>query len=220
MKKLINGIIDFRSKIQDSYREKFAKLAIEQKPDALFICCSDSRVAPNAFASTDPGDLFVIRNVGNIIPPSDSGYSMGDESEIAAFEFAIQTLKVKNIIVCGHSECGAVQAIIDGTENLPPTHPHLKSWLKYGGASLQRFQKCDLHNTHLPEHNQISQAHVLQQLEHIKSYPMVKERLEKGTIGLHAWWFDLAHADVYVFSEKDEKFILIDDNYQKNNNIL
>lgn len=213
MKKLINGIIEFRKNTQDSYREKFAKLAIEQKPDALFICCSDSRVAPNAFASTNPGDLFVIRNVGNIVPPSQSGYSMGDESEIAAFEFAIQTLSVKDIIVCGHSECGAVKAIYDGIDNLPPTHPHLKSWLKYGAASLERAHQHDLHNDHLPEHNQVSQANVLQQIEHIKSYPLVKERMSKGTLRVHGWWFDLNNVNVYVYSEAKNKFILIDEDY-------
>lgn len=216
MKKLINGIIEFRKNTQDSYRAKFAKLALEQKPDALFICCSDSRVAPNAFASTNPGDLFVIRNVGNIIPPSSSGYSMGDESEIAAFEYAIQTLNVKNIIICGHAECGAINAICNGIDNLPPTHPHLKSWLKYGAASLQRFHRHDIDNSELPEHNQISQAHVLQQIEHVKTYPLVRERLEKGTLGIHGWWFDINNANVFVFSEKLKKFTLIDEEYLNN----
>lgn len=213
MKKLISGIIEFRKKTQDSYREKFRQLAVEQKPDALFICCSDSRVAPNAFASTNPGDLFVIRNVGNIVPPSDSGVSMGDESEIAAFEYAIHTLNIKNIIICGHAECGAVGAICNGIDNLPPTHQHLRSWLKYGLASLQRFHRHDIENEDLAEHNQISQAHVLQQLEHIKTYPLVKERIEKGTLGVHAWWFNINNLNVYVYSEKLKKFTLIDEEY-------
>lgn len=219
MKKLVKGIIEFRKNTQDSYREKFAKLAIEQKPDALFICCSDSRVAPNAFASTNPGDLFVIRNVGNIVPPSDSGHPMGDESEIAAFEYAIHTLNIKNIIICGHAECGAINAICNGVDNLPPTHQHLKSWLKYGLASLQRFHRHDLRNEDLHEHNQISQAHVLQQIEHMKSYPLVRERIENGTLRIHGWWFNLNNLNVYYYSEEKKKFMLIDEEYLDQQNI-
>src|SRR3984885_10816693 len=120
MKKLVNGIVEFRKNLLPEYRQKFAKLAVEQKPDALFICCSDSRVAPNVFASTNPGDLFVIRNVGNIIPPcaGSDGHSVADESEAAAIEFAIKNLNVSDIIVCGHSECGAMQALIKGREKI------------------------------------------------------------------------------------------------------
>lgn len=213
MKKLINGIIEFRKHATDAQREQFAQLALGQKPDALFICCSDSRVAPNAFASTDPGDLFVIRNVGNIIPPSNSGFSMGDESEIAAFEFATECLSVKDIIICGHSECGAVKAIIEGAEKLPPTQHHLKSWLKYGNASVERHEHSELNNLHLPEHNQISQAHVLQQLEHVRSYPLIKKRIEEETITLHAWWFEITTATVYAYSEEEKKFLAIDEEY-------
>jgi carbonic anhydrase len=214
MLKLIDGIIEFRKNTQDSYREKFKKLDLEQTPDALFICCSDSRVAPNAFASTDPGDLFVIRNVGNIIPPCQSGQSTGDVSEFAAFEFAIHTLNIKDIIVCGHAECGAIKGIMGGIENIPETHFHLKTWLKYGAASLERSRHHDLKNEELKEHNQVSQANVLQQIEHIKTYPLVRDRLAKGTIAVHAWWFDINFANVFVYSEAQKKFVLIDEKYR------
>src|ERR1700693_2569793 len=106
MIKLIKGIVTFRRHVRPGYRKQFAHLALGQSPDTLFIACSDSRVVPNSFASTDPGDLFVIRNVGNLIPPCDQdGYSQADESEWAAIEFAIFALNVSDIIVCGHSEC-------------------------------------------------------------------------------------------------------------------
>ena len=126
MKKLIQGIVSFRQNLRPSYKERFAKLAQGQNPDALFIACSDSRVVPNLFASTDPGNLFVIRNVGNIIPPCNAtGLSIADESELAAIEYAIDVLKVKDIIICGHSDCGAINAILNGC----PTDamPHLQS---------------------------------------------------------------------------------------------
>src|ERR1700745_1123412 len=100
MEKLIYGIVDFQKNLTEEKRQLFARLALGQKPDALFIACSDSRVVPNLFASTDPGDLFVIRNVGNLIPPcGGSGVSISDESEVAAIEFAIFNLKVNDVIV-------------------------------------------------------------------------------------------------------------------------
>src|SRR5690349_18694480 len=125
MRKLVHGIVDFRSKSTDEQRELFAKLALGQSPDAMFVCCSDSRVAPNVFASTDPGDLFVVRNVGNMIPDCDHfGKSISDRSEAAAIEFAVAQLSVRDIIICGHSECGAMRALIKGVENL--SWPNLK----------------------------------------------------------------------------------------------
>src|SRR5579862_9640960 len=114
MKKLIQGIVDFRSNLTEEGRALFAKLALGQKPDALFIACSDSRVVPNLFASTNPGDLFVLRNIGNLVPPASS--SPQDTSAVAAIEFSIFSLKVSDIIVCGHSECGAMQALAHGSD--------------------------------------------------------------------------------------------------------
>src|ERR1700678_2088928 len=100
MKKLIQGIVDFRKNLTQENRALFAKLALGQKPDALFIACSDSRVVPNLFASTNPGDVFVLRNLGNLIPPASS--SLQDNSASAVIEFSVYALKVSDIIVCGH----------------------------------------------------------------------------------------------------------------------
>ena len=112
MKKLIHGIVDFRKNLTEENRLLFTKLALGQKPDALFIACSDSRVVPNLFASTNPGDVFVVRNIGNLIPPASA--SLHDTSATAALEFSIFSLNVSDIIVCGHSECGAMQALAQG----------------------------------------------------------------------------------------------------------
>src|SRR5690242_9117423 len=120
MKKLIQGIVDFRNNLTEERRELFSKLALGQKPDSLFIACSDSRVVPNLFASTNPGDLFVLRNIGNLIPPATS--SPQDNSAQAVIEFSILSLNVSDIIICGHSECGAIQALLEGVENLGCPH--------------------------------------------------------------------------------------------------
>ncbi len=207
MKKLVRGIVEFRKKALASYRERFAQLALGQSPDTLFIACSDSRVAANVFASTEPGDLFVIRNVGNMIPCcGEDGHSSADESEAAAIEFAILNLNVKHIIVCGHSECGAMHALIRGRNTL--TTPHLRAWLRHGEASLKLL---DAQKDELAPVNKLSQLNVLLQLEHLKSYPVVRERIEQGHLTLHAWWFELSGASVHAFDVKLGKFVMIDE---------
>ncbi|MCB0350619.1 MAG: carbonic anhydrase [Bdellovibrionales bacterium] len=209
MKKLIEGIVEFRTKVQKDYREAFGRLAVGQSPDTLFIACSDSRVVPNTFASTNPGDLFVVRNVGNLIPPCGSnGVSSSDKSEAAAIEFSVLTLSISDIVVCGHSECGAMRALVNNRNKV--TAPNLKSWLRHGDAGLKQLQAGTTLDSSLSEHNQLSQLNVLVQIEHIKSYPEVKKRIEEGTLSIHAWWFDIAHADVYAYEEEQNKFVLID----------
>ncbi len=211
MKKLIQGIVDFRKNLTEENRDLFAQLALGQKPDALFIACSDSRVVPNLFASTNPGDLFVLRNIGNLIPPADA--PLQDSSASAVIEFSVFTLNVSNIIICGHSECGAMEALAKGVDTL--SCPHLESWLKYGEESLNKVRNGIVVNPGLSECNQISQVNVLQQMQHICSYPFVKERIEKKKLRVHGWWFDIGHADVYCYEESVNQFVLIDESEAK-----
>lgn len=202
MKKLVRGIVDFRRTRMPEYRERFGHLVKGQSPDALMIACSDSRVVPNTFASTDPGDLFVVRNVGNLVPVcGESGHSTSDESEAAAIEFAIQQLKVSDIIVCGHSECGAIQAICSGRHSI--TQPNLRAWLRHGEQALEAARST--------EPNRVSQANVLCQMDHLKTYPAVREGIAAGTLGLHAWWFDIGRADVFAYDDASSRFVLIDE---------
>ena len=209
MKKLVQGIIEFRKNVLPSYREKFARLALGQSPDTLFIACSDSRVVPNLFASTDPGDLFVIRNVGNLIPCCDSeGHSVADESEAAAIELAILNLKVSDIIVCGHSECAAMKALLEGREKVKATN--LRGWLRHGEPALTRITNSAGEPN---QHNALSQQNILLQLENLMSYPIVKEQVAAGKLKLHGWWFELTTANVYAYDDSVKKFILIDEAY-------
>lgn len=205
MKKLIQGIVDFRKGLTEESRELFAKLALGQKPDTLFIACSDSRVVPNLFASTNPGDLFVLRNIGNLVPPVASQ----DDSASAVVEFSIFSLEVSDIIVCGHSECGAMQALLHGVDR--KCCSHLDSWLQYGKEALDKVKKGMKINPGLSEHNQLSQVNVLQQMEHIKSYPFIQERMARKELRVHGWWFDIAYADVYCYEQEQNRFVLIDD---------
>lgn len=206
MKKLVVGLIEFQKNIRPNYRETFAKLALEHKPDSLFIACSDSRVVPNLFASTDPGDLFVIRNVGNLVPPCGGphGLSSADESEAAAIEFAVEKLKVKDIIICGHSECGAMHALLEG--RLKINLPNLKEWLKHGEEALDQLKKNPGPDKTITAHNRLSQLNVLLQIEHMKSYPLVRKKLENKDIKIHAWWFELANASVHYYDLELARF--------------
>lgn len=210
MKKLIQGIVDFRRKTQKEFRESFGHLATGQSPDTLFIACSDSRVVPNTFASTNPGDLFVIRNVGNLVPPcGEHGFSGSDESEAAAIEFSLLILKVSDIIVCGHSECGAMSALVNDRNKVAP--PNLRNWLRHGEVAFDTLKRGAVLDSSLKIHNQLSQLNVLSQIEHIKTYPVVQKRLKEETLKIHGWWFDIAKGDVYSYDEETNKFILIDE---------
>lgn len=201
MKKLIRGIMEFRRTRRDEYKETFAHLALGQRPDVLLIACSDSRVAVNVFGSTDPGDAFVVRNVGNLVPPADAtGHSVGDESEASAIEFALTQLDVRHIIVCGHSDCGAIKALIGGRARIAA--PNLRAWLRHAEPALARGGN---------DADQVSQQNVLEQLDHIRSYPVVKERLAKGALTLHGLWFDIRNVDVHYYEPERGVFTVIDE---------
>lgn len=208
MRKLIQGVLQFRRALTPERREAFARLALGQSPDALLITCSDSRVAPNVFASTDPGDVFVVRNVGNLVAPWSEGRSAAN-SVAAAAEYALAVLNVRDLIVCGHAECGAMRAILEGRERLDA--PFVKDWLAHGEPSLRKLRLGLQVNPDLPAHNTLSQLNVLQQMEHLASYPIVQERLRSGRTRVHGWWFDIARADVYAYEPAQHRFVLIDD---------
>jgi carbonic anhydrase len=209
MHKLVRGIAAFRTEKTPEQKKLYASLALGQAPDALFVCCSDSRVAPNVFASTEPGDLFVVRNVGNIVPAADAyGRSTSDRSEGAAIEFAVTNLNVKDIIICGHSECGAMHALIQGLENIKL--PNLKSWVATAQPAFARWRAGEAIDPDLSDVNRLSQLNVLEQASHFETYPAVKERVEAGTLSIHAWWFDIGRAEVLAYDPRKKRFGPVD----------
>lgn len=207
MKNLIQGIVEFRKSLTPESRALFAKLALGQKPDALVIACSDSRVVPNQFASTNPGDLFFLRNIGNLIPPHSE--QTQEFCARAALEFSIYSLNISDIVICGHSECAAIQALVDGLDHSCCTN--LSIWLKHGQPSLDRVRGGFVLDPSLSFSNQISQVNVLQQMDHIKTYPFIRDRLRNNQLRVHGWWFDIAQADVYCYEENVRQFVLIDE---------
>jgi carbonic anhydrase len=208
VRKLVEGIVRFRRERRPGLAAQFAQLALGQSPDTLLVCCSDSRVAPNVFASTDPGDLFVVRNVGNIVPTAEASKEPAAAGTAAAIEFAVGRLGVTDVIVCGHSDCGAMRAMAAGPQN--GASP-LSKWLESAGDT---FKSLDAHPELAPErsrHDRLAQAHALVQLEHLKTHAPVAEALEAGRLRLHAWWFDLALADVHAWEPELGRYTLLDE---------
>ena len=197
MKKLILGVVEFRKTLREKVLPNFEQLALGQKPDVLLLTCSDSRVAVNVFASTDPGDMFVVRNIGNIIPPY--SYRKQSNGTGSAIDFAIETLEVKHILVCGHSECGAMIGIWNGIEKVKGEQ--LQTWLLYGAKLSPKIQN----------YNQLSQQNVLQQIANLKTYPEIASRVESKAIHLHGWWFDIKNAEVSMYSQKTKEFQILDE---------
>jgi len=209
MRKLISGIVEFRELHLPKYAERFRDLALAQSPDALFVTCSDSRVVPDLLASTDPGDLFTMRNVGNLVPPATAeGISIGDVSEASAIEYAVLVLKVANIVVCGHSECGAMKAVL--APSAKPDAPNLEKWLHHASTAAFRLQHEGALDATLLPHDQLSQLNVLVQLEHLMSYPVVHAQVVAGTLHLFGWWFDIATGDMYSYERASRSFEVID----------
>ena len=208
MRKLVEGIVRFRREMRPGYRAQFAHLALDQRPDTLFVACSDSRVVPNTFASTDPGDLFVLRNPGNIVPTEDASRVPAAAGAAAAVEFAVRRLGVTDAVVCGHSDCAGMKAMAAGSQE--GSGP-LASWLQAAGDSLRELERRPELAPERPFHDRLAQAHALVQLEHLKTHAPVRESLAAGRLRLHAWWFDLAGADVHAWEPALGRFTLIDE---------
>jgi len=206
MQKLIEGVHKFQHDEFGNYRKLFRKLSREgQNPHTLFITCSDSRVLAELITQSKPGDLFVVKNVGNIVPPASSTGSTN--STAAAVEFAVESLEVSDIVVCGHSQCGAMEALLSG---LPPTKsmPHLQEWLALA-APVRHVLQTEYH--HLKSHEELATAaaeeNVLFALENLYSYPGVKKRLEDRSLRLHGWFFKIATAELFAFDPQTKQFL-------------
>ncbi|MGO9929233.1 MAG: carbonic anhydrase [Mycobacterium sp.] len=213
MRKLIMGIVDFRERLLPQYERRFEALALSQTPDALFVTCSDSRVVPDLLASTEPGDLFTMRNVGNLIPPATAdGISVGDLSEASAIEYAVLVLKVPNIVVCGHSGCGAMKAVLASASRpeVRQEAPNLAKWLHHAEGAAFRLEHEGALDATLKPYDQLSQLNALVQLEHLMSYPIVRERVAAGALRLSAWWFEVASGTMYAYDRARRSFEVID----------
>jgi carbonic anhydrase len=194
MQKLIEGIHKFQSNSFVSLRRLFEKLARGQNPETLFITCSDSRIDPTLLTNASPGDLFILRNAGNIIPPHGAG---GGGGEAATIEFAVSALGVKDIIICGHSHCGAMRGLLQ--PELTAELPDVSAWLSH--AEMTRRIMRDNYG-HLDGEALLSatiEENVLVQLENLRTLPAVGSRLVRGDLHLHGWVYIIETGEVFAY---------------------
>ena len=206
MQKLIEGVHKFHNQEFGSYRALFRRLSQEgQNPHTLFITCSDSRVLAELITQSKPGDLFVVKNVGNIVPPASATGSTN--STAAAIEFAVQNLKVSDIVVCGHSQCGAMEALLANSTD-DDTLPHLRAWLGLAAPVRKILQTEYAHLHHQSDRaTAAAEENVLFALENLHTYPVVQTRLANGSLQLHGWFFHIANAELFAFDPGLNQFI-------------
>jgi carbonic anhydrase len=198
--RLAYGVQKFQHSQIKRYAPLFKNLEKTQNPHTLFITCSDSRINPNLITSTDPGELFIVRNVGNIIPPF---YNDSTPAEGAALEFAIGILGVKEIIICGHSECGAMKTLTADqalSQEQTIRYPSLARWLKTADSLKAKLPKN-------PTAQEAAKRNALIQLENLQTYAIVREKLAKNEIKLHAWYYDIGESRLEEWSAQKGKFI-------------
>ncbi|GAA3925663.1 SulP family inorganic anion transporter [Actinomadura viridis] len=203
---LLAGVREYHGRTAPLVRPIMAELAFEQKPEHLFITCVDSRVVPNIITASGPGDLFINRNVGNLIPRY--GSRTHDDSVAATVEYATNVLGIRTITVCGHSNCGAMAALLAGGSEVG----HLRSlsrWLKHGNHSLARFLAADPGED--PPLTRLCQINVMQQLDNLLTYPWLRERVEAGEVELVGLYLDLETANVHVLDPARETFVPVPD---------
>lgn len=203
MKKLFKGIHKFQKSYFKKEEEFFKRLSGKQEPDVLFIACADSRVDPNLITQSKPGELFIVRNVGNIVPPYDA---IKDKNSVAAaIEFAVLLLKVMDIIVCGHSNCGAMQALYKDEREFK-SMPHLKDWLKIASPVKETVDAFYPDYSNESRQRILEKENILAQLRNIQTYPFVNQALEKGLLYLHGWYYDIYTGKVYAYDPAADAF--------------
>jgi carbonic anhydrase len=201
MEKLVRGIHQFQTAHFSEHEDLFAQLSKGQQPETLLITCSDSRIVPDLLTQTQPGDLFVIRNAGNIIPP----YGAANGGEGATIEFAVSALNVEHIIIMGHSHCGAMKGLLK-PEDLSEL-PLVAAWLKHAEATRrvvkENYLDCegeDLLNAAIKEN-------VLIQLDNLRTYPAVVARMVRGKLTLHGWIYQIETGKILAFDPSLSQFV-------------
>jgi carbonic anhydrase len=194
MKKLMRGLREFRSNYFYSHQELFEQLSQGQRPRVLFITCSDSRIDPNLITQSEMGELFVIRNAGNIIPP----YGAANGGEGAAVEYAIQALDIQQVVICGHSHCGAMKGLLH-LNQLQADMPLVYDWLKHAEAT----RRLVLDNYHSVDDEQLLEIavaeNVLTQIENLKTYPVVHSRLYQRKLQIYGWIYLIETGEILAY---------------------
>ncbi len=202
---LIDGHESFKDKKFKKYENKFLDLVENgQKAKVLFIACSDSRVDPVLITDSDPGDLFVLRNIGNFIPPfsPDNDY----HATAAGIEYAVNVLKVTDIIVCGHSHCGAIESLYKDINSINLLH--VKRWLDLGVAAKKHVEDNIANNASQREKLVLTEkVSIIFQMKNLLTYPEVKSRVDSGKLALRGWYYKIRTGELEYFNDKDREFL-------------
>jgi carbonic anhydrase len=201
MHRLIPGIKKFHCKVFPSRRAKFEQLAHGQKPSTLFITCSDSRIVPEMLTQTEPGELFVLRNAGNLVPPYDSAFS----GEAATIEYAVKALEVQEIVVCGHSHCGAITGVL--RPELVGDLPAVEKWLVHAQKLREEiFDQPMAADGGDDALTKAIKANVLVQLRHLRAYPVIADAEAEGKLSLNGWFYRFETGDVSMFDSTTNQY--------------
>jgi len=206
IKKIIDGLNDFQDNYFTAHRELFEHLSLGQNPEVLFITCSDSRIDPFLITQSQPGDLFIIRNVGNIIP----AYGTSSGAEAAGIEYAIQALNIKDVVICGHSHCGAMKGLMQ-IGSLSEQMPLVYDWLRRYGEPTRRLV-MDNYKDYPPEKllKIAIQQNVLTQIDNLETYPIIRSKMYSGLITLHAWIYEIESGGVFAYDANIGQFKIIE----------
>ncbi len=204
MQKLVEGIHQFQDGVFSSKQRLFETLVEGQQPLALFITCSDSRIDPSLLAQTEPGELFILRNAGNIVPP----FGAVEGGEAATIEYAVSVLGVKDIIICGHSHCGAMGGLLN-PQNLESL-PAVRSWLSHAESTHKLIEENYSHLTD-PEARLMAavEENVLVQIENLQTHPTVSAALEQKALNLHGWVYKFETGEVFGHNLQDGQFVSV-----------
>ncbi|HIO70488.1 MAG TPA: carbonic anhydrase [Campylobacterales bacterium] len=205
MSQLLEGNLNFRKNTFPKYEKEFLRLVREgQTPKALLIGCSDSRVIPDLVLNTKPGDLFIVRNVGNFVPP----YSLSEDfhATASALEYGVSVLNVSEIIILGHTHCGAC-ATLHSPEKVSNL-PHLKKWLKLGEVAKTNAIATKKQGEELLRATE--RFSLITQLDNLLTYPEIKKRVENGSLHLHGWIFDIETGAIEFYDSELGKFLPLD----------
>ena len=202
MRKLITGLSKFKDSYVSTHRELLEQLSQGQTPRVLFITCSDSRIDPTLLTNTDLGDLFVIRNAGNIVPP----YGAANGGEGASVEYAIHALGIEQIVVCGHSHCGAMKGLLQ-LGKLEEEMPLVYDWLRHAEAT-RRLVKESYSNLSKDELLEIAIAeNVVTQIENLKTYPVIRSKLFQGKLQIYGWVYLIETGEVLAYDPVTHSYI-------------
>jgi carbonic anhydrase len=207
MSRFALGVIKFQREVYPEKQELFERLSTGQSPEALFITCSDSRIETAMITQTDPGELFICRNAGNIVPP----HTNQTGGMTASIEFAIGALQIPHIVVCGHTECGAMKGAMNraGLTNLP----HVREWLGYAQGAVDIVESLGADLDPDAKMRMLLEQNVMLQLQHLKTHPTVAVALAQKAVKLHGWVYDIKTGEVSAYNEATESWDPVEEHY-------